>query len=97
MSKECHVFTIGFTKTTARNFFDRLARAGVKRVIDVRLHNTSQLSGFAKADDLSYFLGEIGDISYIHKPILAPSDEILKEYKKYKGDWRVYERKFMKL
>ena len=66
------VSTIGFTKTTAERFFERLLNAGVKKVVDVRLHNTSQLAGFAKADDLAYLLKKIGGIEYVHQPLLAP-------------------------
>jgi uncharacterized protein (DUF488 family) len=91
------VFTIGFTQTTARGFFERLKAAQVRAVIDVRLHNTSQLAGFAKADDLAFFLGEIGGMAYRHEPLLAPSDDILKAFKRDKGDWRVYETRFLDL
>jgi uncharacterized protein (DUF488 family) len=91
------VSTIGFTKTTAEGFFERLLKAGVKKVVDVRLHNTSQLAGFAKADDLAYFLKKIGDIQYSHRPLLAPTDPMLKAYKKEKGDWRAYEKRFLDL
>jgi uncharacterized protein (DUF488 family) len=91
------VNTIGFTKTDARRFFERLLSAGVKKVIDVRLHNTSQLAGFAKADDLKYFLSKIGDIQYVHYPLLAPTDDILKAFKKDKGDWSEYEARFLSL
>ncbi|WP_210285115.1 DUF488 domain-containing protein [Mesorhizobium neociceri] len=94
---DINVATIGFTKSTASRFFDRLKSAGVKKVIDVRLHNTSQLSGFAKSDDLSYFLNKICQISYIHQPILAPTDDILKEFKRDKGDWKIYEISFINL
>jgi len=69
----------------------------VKKVIDVRLHNTSHLSGFAKADDLAFFLKKIGDIEYLHQPFLAPTDDILKAYKKEKGDWDVYQGRFLSL
>ncbi|SCB10626.1 DUF488 family protein [Rhizobium hainanense] len=89
--------TIGFTKTTASKFFDRLKNAGVKKVIDVRLHNTSQLAGFAKADDLAYFLKEICGADYVHLPLLAPTDDILKAFKRDKGDWNIYEGSFMRL
>jgi uncharacterized protein (DUF488 family) len=89
--------TIGFTKTTAERFFERLVSAGVKKVMDVRLHNTSQLSGFAKADDLAYFLKAIGRIDYVHEPLLAPTDDMLKAYRKEKGDWRAYEERFRAL
>lgn len=91
------VWTIGFTQTTAESFFDRLRRSGVKRLMDVRLHNTSQLSGFAKSDDLAFFLREIAGIDYVHLPMLAPLDWMLDEYKKNKGDWSVYERRFTDL
>lgn len=91
------VSTIGFTRTTAKGFFDRLLTARVKKVVDVRLHNTSQLAGFAKADDLAYFLEKIGGIEYAHQPLLAPTDSMLKAYKKEKGDWRAYEERFLGL
>jgi uncharacterized protein (DUF488 family) len=89
--------TIGFTQTSAKGFFERLRAAGVRSVIDVRLHNTSQLAGFAKADDLAFFLGEIGGVAYRHEPLLAPSDDILKAFKRDKGDWRVFETSFLAL
>ena len=89
--------TIGFTQTTAENFFRRLKAAHVARVIDVRLNNTSQLSGFAKAKDLAYFLKALDEIDYVHEPLLAPTQDILTAFKKMKGDWGVYERKFLDL
>jgi uncharacterized protein (DUF488 family) len=91
------VTTIGFTKTSAGAFFERIKKAGVKKVVDVRLHNTSQLAGFAKADDLAYFLKQICGVEYIHQPLLAPTDDILKAYKRDKGDWGVYQGRFMSL
>ena len=128
------VCTIGFTRTTARGFFERLKAAQVRSVIDVRLHNTSQLAGFAKAEDLAYFLAEIGGMTYRHEPLLCgmyvdrrlagiqavqtlsrlnrahpgkdttyildfvnSSDDILKAFKRDKGDWRVYETRFLDL
>lgn len=95
--KEATVLTIGFTKTTAESFFSRLQKSGVKKVLDVRLHNTSQLSGFAKADDLHFFLKKIGNIEYQHEPLLAPTDDMLSAYKKQKGDWFTYEQHFLSL
>ncbi|KAA5611610.1 DUF488 domain-containing protein [Rhodovastum atsumiense] len=91
------VTTIGFTKTNAKGFFDRLVSAGVKVLYDVRLHNTSQLSGFAKADDLAFFLQKIGNIKYQHQPLLAPTDTMLKSFKRDKGDWDEYQKKFLDL
>ena len=91
------VATIGFTKTTAEGFFERLRKAGVTKVVDVRLHNTSQLAGFAKADDLAYFLKAIGGIQYTHQPLLAPTDLMLRAFKKEKGDWGIYQGRFLTL
>lgn len=91
------VSTIGFTKSTAEHFFKRLSDAGVKNVIDVRLHNTSQLSGFAKSEDLSFFLNKIGGIGYRHMPLLAPEDAMLATYKKNGGSWLAYEKDFISL
>jgi uncharacterized protein (DUF488 family) len=95
MSETIEISTIGFTKTSADSFFNRLIKANVKKVFDVRLHNTSQLAGFAKSQDLAFFLKKIGNIEYVHKPIMAPTDDILKTFKKEKGDWKVYESKFL--
>ena len=91
------VFTIGFTKKPAREFFAKLRRPGLVRLIDVRLNNVSQLAGFSKRDDLLFFCEAIVSIEYLHQPELAPTQAILDEYKKGHGDWREYEVKFLGL
>ncbi len=91
------LYTIGFTQKTAEAFFETLKSAGVKRIVDVRLNNTSQLAGFAKQEDLVYFLKTIGGIGYVHLPQLAPDKELLDRFKKKKGDWREYEKGFKTL
>ncbi len=91
------LFTIGFTKKSAETFFTKLKRSGAKRIVDVRLNNVSQLAGFAKRNDLQFFLREICHMDYVHVPELAPTQDILDEYKKNKGDWAVYEQKFLEL
>ncbi|MEW6037272.1 MAG: DUF488 domain-containing protein [Pseudomonadota bacterium] len=91
------VFTIGFAKKNAEQFFTRLKQPGLVRLVDARLNNVSQLAGFTKKDDLRFFLREINGIDYVHRPDLAPTKEILDEYKKSGGDWSTYERKFMEL
>jgi uncharacterized protein (DUF488 family) len=92
------IFTIGFTKKSAETFFGRLKSAGVKRLVDVRLNNVSQLAGFTKKDDLRYFTKAICNIDYVHLPELAPTADILDPYKKAKkGDWQLYERQFLDL
>ena len=91
------LFTIGFTKRSAEDFFETLRRSGAKRVVDVRLNNVSQLAGFSKKQDLAYFLEKIGGIEYVHLPLLAPTQDILDEYRKRKGSWEVYEQQFLDL
>lgn len=95
--KKLKLFTIGFTKKDAEKFFEMLKTSEVKRIIDVRLNNASQLAGFAKRDDLQYFLKTICNIDYIHKPELAPTKTILDDYKKNKGNWEIYEKDFINL
>ena len=91
------VYTVGFTKKSAHRFFELLRQSGAKRVVDVRLNNMSQLAGFSKRDDLAYFLKEICGMDYVALPILAPTQNLLDEYKKRKGDWQVYETQFFDL
>jgi uncharacterized protein (DUF488 family) len=91
------IYTIGFTQSSAEDFFGRLKDAGVRRLLDVRLNNTSQLAGFAKARDLPYFLTELTGASYEHEPLLAPTQAILDAYKKQGGEWAAYEHEFTAL
>ncbi|CAK3290874.1 MULTISPECIES: DUF488 family protein [Vibrio] len=91
------IYTIGFTKKTAESFFGYLNSSGIKTLIDVRLNNTSQLSGFAKRDDLKFFLKELCETNYVHMPELAPTKEILKPYQNKEISWESYEDKFLNL
>ena len=91
------VFTIGFTRKSAGRFFGLLRESGAKRIVDVRLNNVSQLAGFAKRDDLAYFLTEICGMQHVHLPVLAPTKEMLDDYKKRRGDWETYEARFLDL
>lgn len=91
------IYTIGFTKKTARQFFETLCGSGARRLVDVRLNNVSQLAGFAKKQDLAYFVEKICRMEYVHLPVLAPTQDILDHYKKEKGDWQAYERSFLRL
>lgn len=90
------IFTIGFTKKSAEQFFNRLKQPGLVRVVDTRLNNTSQLAGFTKKRDLEFFLREICKLGYVHLPELAPTQEILDAYKA-SGEWSNYERRFLSL
>ena len=91
------LFTIGFTKKSAEEFFTLLQKTGVRRIVDIRLNNTSQIAGFAKARDLEYFLRAINGIDYLHIPDFAPTQEILDNFKKNKGAWTDFESKFVDL
>jgi len=89
--------TIGFTGKTAEDFFSRLRSGRVKRILDVRLNNTGQLAGFSKRDDLKFFTKEILAAEYVHLPLLAPTQEMLDEYRKEKRGWDLYEKRFREL
>jgi uncharacterized protein (DUF488 family) len=87
------IYTIGFTKKSAKQFFELLKKNEVECLVDIRLHPDGQLSGFSKKDDLAYFLKELNQCDYRHMPNLAPTDDILRAYRKDK-DWDKYERAF---
>ncbi|HWE63906.1 MAG TPA: DUF488 domain-containing protein [Chloroflexota bacterium] len=91
------IYTIGFTRRSASDFFGALRQAGIKRLLDVRLNNSSQLAAFTKRDDLPFFLREICGAEYRHELLLAPTQEMLDAYKKEKGSWADYERRFLAL
>lgn len=91
------VYTIGFTHKSAEQFFGTLGEVGIRRLVDVRCNNTSQLAGFSKRDDLRYFLKEICDIDYSHEPALAPTADLLSSYRKNKLGWHEYEQRFLQL
>src|SRR6516165_7047383 len=91
------IYTTGFTKKTAAEFFGSLRQAGIKRLIDVRLQNSSQLAGFTKREDLPFFLREICQAQYLHEPLLAPTQDMLDAYKKRKESWSDYEQRFLAL
>ncbi len=91
------IYTIGFTKKNAAQFFGALKEADIERLVDVRLNNVSQLAGFTKRDDLAFFMQSICGADYVHEPLLAPSQELLDRYKKHGGSWDEYERQFLDL
>ncbi|MGD0384137.1 MAG: DUF488 domain-containing protein [Thermoguttaceae bacterium] len=91
------LFTLGFAGKSAKEFFDKLKSSGVRVVVDIRLNNASQLAGFTKKRDLEYFLRAIADINYVHDQDLAPTKEILDDYKKKRIDWNEYESRYRRL
>lgn len=88
------LFTIGFTQKSAQRFFGLLRDNGVRRLVDIRLKPDGQLSGFARKADLPYFLRELAaGCGYAHAPILAPTPDILIDYRTG-HDWEAYVRRF---
>lgn len=91
------LYTIGFTKKSASDFFEILKKNNVKTLIDIRLNNKSQLAGFTKEDDLKYFLEQIAGINYLHVPKFAPTEDILSAYREKKISWPEYETEYNSL
>ncbi len=91
------LYTIGFTKKSAADFFGLLRESGAKRVVDVRLRNTSGLAGFSKKRDLPWFLRELCDMDYVHLPRLSPTDALLDDYRGKRVTWEEYEPIFHSL
>ena len=87
------IYTIGFTKKSAEEFFKLLRNNNIKQLIDIRLNNTSQLSGFTKKKDLEFFLKEIANINYYYFDFLAPT----KDLREIVEDWPTYTQKYLKL
>lgn len=88
------LYTIGFTKKSAEKFFSLLKNAGVKKIVDIRLNNASQLAGFAKGSDLQYFTRAILGAGYVHITDLSPTKELLKSYQEGETSWEGYVRVF---
>lgn len=88
--------TIGFSKKHLRKFVDLLQSQAVAHLIDTRLNNTSQLSGYAKKDDLMYIMSLV-DIKYTHNFLLAPEGQMLDDYRKKRIGWGEYEKQYIGL
>ena len=91
------LYTIGFTGKSAEKFFKLLRNNGVKKIVDTRINNVSQLAGFAKGSDLKFFAGEIGNIDYEHNIDFAPTKELLSRYRDKQMTWQEYEVEYLNL
>ena len=91
------IYTMGFIQKDANVFFTKIEKAGIQMLIDVRLNNRSQLAGFTKEKDLTYFLKKICNCEYSHMSSFAPTKEILDDYKKGKITWNGYVEQFIPL
>ena len=85
------IYTIGFTQKSAEQFFGILNDNEIQRLLDVRISNNSQLAGFTKQTDLPFFLRELCGAEYVHEPRLAPTQELLKDYRDKRVTWAGYE------
>ena len=90
------IYTIGFTKKSAKDFFESLSSSEAEHLLDIRFNNKSQLAGFTKRNDLRYFLKHLVNMEYHEVPVLAPEESMLKEYRKNR-DWREYEQRYLEL
>jgi uncharacterized protein (DUF488 family) len=91
------LLTIGFTQKTAKQFFELLKKNNVRKLVDIRINNSSQLAGFAKGKDLEYFAKELCGITYEHNIDFAPTKELLSNYRKENIDWAEYQKIFKQL
>lgn len=91
------IYTIGFTKKSAAQFFGILRSANIEQLVDVRLNNVSQLAGFTKRDDLEFFMREICGAAYRHEPLLAPAQPLLDSYRKKHLPWSAFKAEFLQL
>ena len=85
-----YIYTIGFTKKTAKQFFERIRYYGIQILVDVRLKNTSQLTRFSHGDDIDYLLQEVCNCKYEHCINYAPTEEILTDWQRKYINWEEY-------
>jgi uncharacterized protein (DUF488 family) len=97
ISGTIRLYTIGFTGKSAEGFFGLLLSSGVRKLVDTRVKNSSQLAGFAKGKDLAYFCRVIGGIAYEHRLDMAPTKELLSEYRKGVMSWAAYTDRYLSL
>ncbi len=90
------LYTIGVSGKSAESFFMLLQKNKIRRLIDIRLNNKSQLAGFANERHLPYFL-KLHNIEYVYKPEYAPTKELLDGYKKKNISWPEYMTIYNKL
>ena len=91
------LYTMGYTQKTAEKLFNLLSEHEIKRLMDIRLHNNTQLAGFTKQNNFKYFIERLSDIEYRHIPLMAPSKDIFDDYMKNGLEWEGYELRFKRL
>lgn len=91
------LFTIGFTKKKAKQFFGLLKSGAIQKIVDTRIRPNSQLAGFAKSDDLKYFAEELFGMKYEYELDFAPTKELLAKYRNKEISWKEYEVEYLNL
>jgi len=86
------IYTIGTSEKSLEEFIKLLRENGITEIIDVRRKNDSQLLGFSRMRDLRYIL-DLHNIKYVHALEFAPSENLLKKYRKSKN-WEEYVTEF---
>lgn len=84
------IYTIGFSGKNQNVFIDILNAADIKMLVDIRLWRVARFVPWASGASLSNIL----DTRYKYMPELAPTKELLSDYKNRKIDWPEYERIF---
>ena len=90
------IYTIGYTRKTARKFFTELLAIDARSLVDIRLHNRSHLASYTKKEHIEFFVQELTDLAYVELPLLAPSEEMFKRFRR-DGDWDSYESRYAQL
>jgi uncharacterized protein YeaO (DUF488 family) len=91
------LFTIGFTGKSAEKFFGLLETSKASKLIDIRINRTSQLAGFAKEQDLKFFLPKLIGMDYVIREDLAPTKELLASYRNKEINWDEFADKYSEL
>ena len=92
-----NLFTIGFTGKSAEKFFGLLKSSKATKLIDIRINRTSQLAGFAKEQDLKFFLPKLAGMDYFVREDLAPTKELLSSYRDKEINWEEFAQKYQEL
>ncbi len=85
------------SRKSAEEFFNKINENEIELVLDVRLHNHSQLLGFTKGTDLEYFLDKISSCKYVHDEIFCQTEKVLNEYRKKIITWEDFEKSYSEL
>ena len=88
------IFTLGFVKKTAEEFFTLIKENKIELLIDIRSNNQTQLPGLTKGRDLEFFLNEICHCQYAYEPLFTPTKELVEDYLDGSITWPEYETIF---